>query len=173
MPQNHPPTVDNVFLKTNDIFVPRIPCLNVHDSDKRNLLFLENNDTNIVLQCVGNAEPPILSCINRFVQNYTDFVASHNAKLINIDNDIQVFKVNAIEFIRVIKRLEKDIDNIKHNMIVALLYFGDTHNNVYQLLVGSPLYEVTDNEQYQSLDKQHIEQTIAWPDKLAQSIVIQ
>ena len=137
-----PPTNDaEFFVKTDDIFVPRIPGFCTHASDPSNLLFAENNNRNVVIKKVGKK---ITGNMGYFAmqcnKEYAEYVKTHKADLKHV-NFIQVQKNNNRDmvFYEYLGRIDKEESDGVYTMHVIIVYFAAPNEDIYRLIVGSPL----------------------------------
>lgn len=136
-----PPTKDEIFIQTDDIFVPRIPGFCAHQSDPDNLLFAENNDHNVVIKRVGKKTTGNMGYFAmQSNKAYGEYVKTHNAELKHV-NFIQT-QWNAdrdIQFYEYLGRIDKKTDNEVQTMHVFIIYFASVNDDIYRIIVGSPL----------------------------------
>lgn len=137
-----PPTTDaDFFVKTDDIFVPRIPGFCAHLSDPSNLLFAENNHRNVVIKRVGKKTTGNMGYFAmQCNKDYAEYVKSQNAELKHV-NFIQVQKNTARDmlFYEYLGRIDKPESNSMYTMHVIIVYFAGANDDIYRLIVGSPL----------------------------------
>lgn len=136
-----PPTKDEVFIRTDDIFVPRIPGFCAHPSDPDNLLFAENNDRNVVIKRVGKKTTGNMGYFAmQSNKAYGEYVKTHNAELKHV-NFIQVQwnRDKDIQFYEYLGRIDKKEDDGISTMHVFIVYFASVNDDIYRIIVGSPL----------------------------------
>ena len=139
-----PPTTDiECFVRTDDIFVPRIPGFCAHPSDAENLLFAENNQRNVVIKRVGKK---ITGNMGYFAmqsnKSYAEYVKSHNATLKHVNFiQVQMNEARDIHFYEYLGRVDKENEDGTYTMHVLLVYFASANEDIYRIIVASPLYK--------------------------------
>lgn len=136
-----PPTTDEIFIQTDDIFVPRIPGFCAHAGDPDNLLFAENNNRNVVIKMVGKKTTGNMGYFAmQSNKAYGEYVKTQNAELKHV-NFIQVQwnDDRDIQFYEYLGRIDKKDEDGIYTMHVFIVYFASANDDIYRIIVGSPL----------------------------------
>ena len=144
MPLIRPPTKDaDFFIQTDDIFVPRIPGFCAYPSDPSNLLFAENNDRNVVVKRIGKKTTGNMGYFAmQRNKDYAEYIKSQDAELKHMNFiQVQKNKNRDIHFYEYLGRIDKTKEDGIYTMHVIVIYFAGGNDDIYRLIVGSPMYK--------------------------------